>query len=189
MAWVMWLTGLPGSGKTTIADAVSQALEKMGISTRRLELDEIRRYITPVPTYSEMERDIVYRSLGYMAKLLFEEGKNVIIDATANRKSYRDFARDLIPNFIEVYIKAPLDLCMKRESLRDAKYSPKGIYERAKSGANVPGVNVPYEAPEKPEIVIETSRMEPHEAAEVIVEWVIGRFGSAGMRRGDDPEI
>lgn len=177
MGWVIWITGLPGSGKTTISLKVQESFEADGIAVTRLELDEIRRYVTPEPTYSEEEREIVYRSLGYMAKLLYDHGINVIIDATANRRSYRDFARGLIPNFIEVYIETPIDRCIKQEAERDAKYSPKGIYDKSKlPGANVPGINVEYEAPENPEVVINTVEITPEKAGEIIRNWVKERF-------------
>ena len=116
MAWVMWLTGLPGCGKTTIAKKVRSRLQEKGIAVKILQLDEIRRAITPVPRYTEEERDIVYASLAYMGYLLAEAGANVIIDATANRRRYRDLARRLIPNFAEVFIRDPLSVCMGREA-------------------------------------------------------------------------
>jgi adenylylsulfate kinase len=160
MAWVMWFTGLPGCGKTTIADKVLTILSEKGISARILQLDEIRRAITPKPKYTEEERDIVYASLAYMGKLLADEGVNVIIDATANRRRYRDFARSLIPNFAEVFIRAPLSVCMEREAKRKAKFSPKDIYKKAAGEkAAVPGVNVAYEEPLAPEIEVDTSSM------------------------------
>ena len=126
MAWVMWFTGLPGCGKTTIADQVKTKLSEKGTYTKILQLDEIRRAITPQPKYTEEERDIVYASLAYMAKLLAEEGINVIIDATANRRRYRDLARQLIPNYAEVFIRAPLEVCMEREEKRRAQVLAQG---------------------------------------------------------------
>jgi len=177
MGWVIWITGLPGSGKTTISLNVQESFEAAGIAVTRLELDEIRRYVTPDPTYSDEERKIVYRSLGYMAKLLYDHGINVIIDATANRRVYRDFARNLIPNFIEVYIKTSIARCIKQEAERDAKYSPKGIYPGATAtGSTVPGINVEYETPDNPEIVVDTAMSTPASTGEVIKDWVMERF-------------
>jgi adenylylsulfate kinase len=166
MAWVVWFTGLPGCGKTTIADKVLTILSEKGICARILQLDEIRRAITPKPKYTEEERDIVYASLAYMGKLLADEGVNVIIDATANRRRYRDFARSLIPNFAEVFIRAPLSVCMEREAKRKAKFSPKDIYKKAAGEkAAVPGVNVAYEEPLAPEIEVDTASMGLDESA------------------------
>ena len=171
MAWVMWFTGLPGCGKTTIADRVSAILSEKGICARILQLDEIRRAITPEPKYTKEERDIVYASLAYMGKLLADEGVNVIIDATANRRRYRDFARRLIPNFAEVFIRAPLSVCMEREAKRRAKFSPKDIYKKAAGEkAAVPGVNVAYEEPLSPEIEVDTTSMDLEESARHIAD-------------------
>ncbi|OPY53713.1 MAG: putative adenylyl-sulfate kinase [Methanosaeta sp. PtaU1.Bin112] len=174
MAWVMWFTGLPGCGKTTIAERVSAILSEKGVRARILQLDEIRRAITPEPKYTEEERDIVYASLAYMGKLLADEGVNVIIDATANRRRYRDFARSIIPGFAEVFIQAPLSVCMQRESKRKAKFSPKNIYQKAAGEkAAVPGVNVAYEEPLSPEIAVDTTNMNLEESARHIADRIL----------------
>jgi len=174
MTWAIWVTGLPGSGKSVIAKKVRNIFAERGINVKVLELDEIRKFITPKPSYSENERDIVYSSLVYMAKLLVESGKPVIIDATANRRKYREKARENIENFAEVFIKCSLDTCMEREGRRKARYAPSGIYKRAKEeGATVPGVNVPYEEPENPEVVVDSEKMRVEECAERVVEFII----------------
>lgn len=171
MAWVIWFTGLPGCGKTTIAGRVLTILSEKGVRARILQLDEIRGAITPVPKYTEEERDIVYASIAYMAKLLAEEGVNVIIDATANRRRYRDFARSIIVNFAEAFIRTPLSVCMKREAKRKAKFSPKDIYKKAADEkAAVPGVNVAYEEPLSPEIEVDTTSMNQEDCAEYIAD-------------------
>ena len=174
MTWAVWVTGLPGSGKSVIADKVRGIFAERGINVKVLELDEIRKFITPKPSYSEQERDIVYSSLVYMAKLLVESGKPVIIDATANRRKYREKARENIENFAEVFIKCSLDTCMERERHRKAKYAPTGIYKKAKEGegATVPGVNVPYEEPRNPEVVVDSENMSVGECAEKVVDFV-----------------
>lgn len=178
MAWVMWFTGLPGCGKTTIAERVKAKLSDMGIAVKILQLDEIRRAITPQPKYTEEERDIVYASLAYMGKLLSEQGVNVIIDATANLRRYRDFARRLVPAFGEVFIRAPLEVCMDREAARKAKFSPKGIYKKAGAEkAAVPGVNVAYEEPLSAEIVVDTTAMSAEESAGHIAARIVEIFG------------
>ncbi|MCE8423782.1 MAG: adenylyl-sulfate kinase, partial [Candidatus Methanoperedens sp.] len=112
MAFAVWFTGLPGSGKTVIASSTAAIMKKNDINVKMLQLDEIRRVLTPNPKYTDEERDIVYTSLGYMAKLLTESGVNVFIDATANRRKYRDAARSIIPEFAEIYIRCSLDVCM-----------------------------------------------------------------------------
>jgi len=178
MAFAVWFTGLPGSGKTVIASRTASIIRQKGFNIRILQLDEIRRVLTPAPKYTDDERDIVYASLGYMAKLLTECGTNVFIDATANRRRYRDAARKIIPQFAEVFIKCPLSVCMEREAHRKAAFSPKGIYKKsAQAGATVPGVNVPYEEPLNPEIVIESDKMKPDEAARNAADALMALFG------------
>ncbi len=176
MSWAVWITGLPGSGKTAIAEEVRTILEERdkSVDVKVLELDEIRKFITPKPSYSEEERDIVYASLVYMAKLMVESGKPVIIDATANRRKYRERARANIKNFAEVYVTCSLDTCMERERGRKAKHAPPGIYEKGEEkGATVPGVNVPYEEPVNPEVVVNSEKMSVEECAKKIVEFII----------------
>ena len=178
MAFTVWFTGLPGSGKTAISSRTSSLLAEEGINVKHLQLDEIRKVLTPEPKYTDEERDIVYASLGYMAKLLNEVGVNVFIDATANRRKYRDAARDIIPEFAEVYVRCPLDVCMEREAKRKAKFSPKGIYKKSvKTGANVPGVNVPYEEPLKPEIIIESNITTADQSSLEAADGIIALFG------------
>jgi adenylylsulfate kinase len=179
MTWAVWITGLPGSGKTVIAQRVREILEEQGVGgVKVLELDEVRKFITPTPSYSDDEREIVYASLVYMANLLVESGKPVIIDATANRRRYRERAREIIPKFAEVYVKCSLDLCMERERNRKAEHAPPGIYEKAmEKGATVPGVNVPYEAPVNPEVVVDSEEMSIDECAKRVVEFILRRYG------------
>jgi adenylylsulfate kinase len=180
MSWVVWFTGLPGCGKTTIAQRVKVRLEEEGVDVKVLELDEIRRVITPEPTYTDQEREVVYASLAYMAMLLSEAGTNVIVDATANKRRYRDLARRLIPNFAEVYVKASLKACIERERGRKAAYSPKGIYARAGDrGATVPGVDVAYEEPVDPGVVVDAERFGPDQNAEAVASWILDAFGTS----------
>jgi adenylylsulfate kinase len=175
MAWAIWITGLPGSGKTTVAREVADGLK--GKKLRTLQLDEIRTIVTPHPTYSEQERDIVYAFLAYAGKVLTECDVNVIIDATANRKRYRDLARRLIPRFMEVYVSCSLETCRQREEHRIEEFTPKRIYEKSHAPeAAVPGVNVPYETTKNPELTIDSERAAPKEAAEIIVQEINRRF-------------
>ena len=181
MSWVVWFTGLPGCGKTTVAQRVKVKLAERGIRVRVLELDEIRRVITPEPTYTDQEREVVYASLAYMAMLLSEAGMNVIVDATANRRRYRDLARRLVPNFSEVYVKASLPTCIERERGRKAAFSPRGIYARAGGvGATVPGADVPYEEPIDPGVVVDAEGQDPEENAEAVAVWILENFENKG---------
>ncbi len=152
----VWITGLPGSGKSTATDG----LRKLHPDFVVLRMDEMRKIVTPDPTYSHMERDLVYRSLVYLARVLTDVGHNVIIDATGNRREWRDLARGLIPRFIEVYLICPVKECGMREKQRtDSRGAPPDIYKKGESGWPVPGVNAPYEEPANPEIRVETTRL------------------------------
>jgi len=169
MSWVIWITGLPGSGKSSLAIEVKKLAPEAVI----LNSDELRKIVTPDPRFSGSEREYVYKALVYTAKTVSELGHNVIMDATANRKIWREIARKLIPNFFEVYLRCPLDLCMEREKTRlDTHEAPKNIYDKGKKGSPVPGLNVPYEAPDNPELVIDTDKISPSLAAEKIVEMI-----------------
>jgi adenylylsulfate kinase len=158
MSWAIWITGPPGSGKSAIARGVEAELRALGRPVIRLELDEIRERITPAPRYTDRERDIVYRALGYMAALLVETGTPVLIDATAHRRVWRDLVRDAVPRFAEVQLVCLLAICQARERERAPGHAPRNIYRRAgRPGATVPGVDVAYEAALAPELLIDTS--------------------------------
>ena len=162
--WAVWITGLPSAGKTTIARALWRRLKEMGVGVQVLESDEVRRILTPRPTYTEEERDAFYRALAYIGALLVENGVNVIFDATANRRRYREEARRRIERFLEVYVRCPLEVCIKRDV--------KGIYQKALKGEakTVPGLQTPYEEPLNPEVTIDSTTETPEEAAQRIIE-------------------
>lgn len=171
MSWVAWLTGLPGSGKSTIALLVKEKLT----DTVVLRMDDLRKIVTPEPTYSDTEREYVYRALVYTARELYELGHDVIIDATGNLKSWRQLAREVIDDFFEIYLECPIEVCIEREKRRtDTHAAPARIYEKGKSGWPVPGMNVPYEEPECPELKIKTHKETPEDAADKIVKLIQG---------------
>lgn len=176
----IWITGLPGSGKSTIAGEVKRILQKSGLNVLILNLDRIREVVTPDPRYTKEERDILYRSLVYMGKLLYEESdKNIIIDATGNRLSYRNLAREMIPEFAEVYIRCPLEACWKREAERKAQYIEQNLYRKAASHqlkGGLPGVTAPYEENRNPELEIDSLKLSPHDSAMKIVSYVSKRW-------------
>ena len=158
MSWAIWITGPPGSGKTALAQAAATLLRERGLAVTVLELDAIRKTLTPEPQYTDAERDLVYRALSYMASVLSGAGVPVIVDATAHRRAWRDAARSMIPRFAEVQLVCPLEVCRERERRRAPGNAPTGIYAAAgRPGATVPGVDVPYEPALAPELVIDTT--------------------------------
>jgi adenylylsulfate kinase len=158
MSWAIWITGRPGSGKSTLARAAAARLAEAGEPVTMLELDRLRRTLTPQPVYSEAEREVVYRALVFVALALTEAGRPVLIDATGHRRAWRDLARAGIPRFAEVQLDCPLEVCAARERARPPGAAPAGIYQAAgRPGATVPGVNVPYEPAASPELVVDTS--------------------------------
>ena len=117
---------------------------------------------------------MVYRALGWMARLLTEAHVPVIIDATAHRRVWRDLARAAIPRFAEVQIVCPLEVARARERSRSGGHAPRGIYERAgRPGATVPGLDVPYEPALAPELVIDSARESVAEAAHRVAELAV----------------
>jgi adenylylsulfate kinase len=168
--FAVWLTGIPSSGKSTIAKILASRLRGAGLKVEVLESDEVRRYLTPRPTYSEEERDAFYSALTYIGELLVKNGVNVIFDATAHKRAYREEARRRIKNFVEVYVKCPLEEAMRRDS--------KGLYRRASLGetSTLPGLQVPFEEPTNPEVMVDTSKLSPEEAARA-VEVKLRRLG------------
>jgi len=170
--WCVWVTGLPGSGKSTVANLLWKELSERNVHAQLVSIDMLRRAVTPKPTYSERERDMAYAALVFSAKLLTDNGVNVVIDATGNRRRYRDQARKQIKRFFEVYLRCPLKLCMRRESKRkNTHLAPEKIYQKGLTGRSrtVPGVNVPYEEPTSPEIVIDTDKLTPEESVQKIL--------------------
>ncbi|HLZ36040.1 MAG TPA: adenylyl-sulfate kinase [Nitrospira sp.] len=169
-AFALWITGLPASGKSTIVSALRPQLEALGLAVEVLESDEVRRVLTPAPTYSQPERDLFYRALAFAGQRLVAHGITVLFDATASVQTYRDYARRTIPRFAEVAVVCPLEVCMQRDR--------KGTYEKGRRGetGTVPGLQVPYEAPVNPELRIDTTSVRPDEAARQILDFVKCRF-------------
>jgi adenylylsulfate kinase len=162
--FAVWLTGLPASGKSTIAAELKRALAGAGLNAEVLESDELRRVLTPQPTYSLEERDLFYRALAYFGSRLVVHGVPVLFDATGHRRIYRELARSLIPQFLEVAIVCPLAVCEQRDK--------KGTYRGGYSGrsATVPGLQVNYEPPLHPDVTIDTTTTKAGPAAEAIMQ-------------------
>lgn len=170
---------MPGSGKSVVSHALHKLLKQKGIHAQLLPSDALRKVLTPKPTYSLEERDTVYQTLVYIAKLLTQNNVNVIIDATGNLRRYRKNARKQIPRFIEAYLECPLNVCIKRETKRGKTHqAPKQIYKRAQEGKapTVPGIGQPYEQPLNPEITINTIRLTPEQAAQKILQIILKHY-------------
>lgn len=167
--FALWLTGLPASGKSSIVARLLPKLASMDLTAEVLESDVVRRILTPEASYSKEERDLFYRALGFMGSRLLAHGVNVIIDATASRRVYRDFARTQIPGLLEISVECPLHVCMERDK--------KGTYRRGLQGesSTVPGLQEPYEAPLSPDLVINTTELLPDAAADQIVALIRSR--------------
>jgi adenylylsulfate kinase len=174
--WCVWITGLPGSGKSVVSEALLKLLHEKGVHAQLLSSDTLREVLTPKPTYSLEERDMVYATLGFIAKLLTRNGVNVVIDATGNLRRYRESAREQVSRFVEVYLECPLEVCIERETKRGETYhAPKRIYTHALEGKapTVPGIGQPYETPLNPEIVVDTTQYTPEQAAQKILNEIL----------------
>lgn len=144
---VLWLTGLPSSGKSTLARRLDERLCTEGAKAVILDGDEVRAALVPPPGYDGAGRAMFYATLGRMAALIARQGHIVIVAATANRRAYREAARAIAPRFIEVWVATSEEECRRRDA--------KGLYAAAATGAlhDVPGAGVDYEPPVNPEAV------------------------------------
>lgn len=178
MTFVVWLTGLPGSGKSTIATKLLKILEAEGIDVQHIRLDEFRKILVPKPSYREEERELVYRALVLITAFLYRKGVNVLLDATGHRRRWRALARKLIKNFVEVYVKCPAGTCMERETKRKQSLVKRKLYldahRRIRAGkkirdlGEVIGVDVPYEEPRNPDVIVESDSLTPEQCASII---------------------
>jgi len=145
---VVWITGLPSSGKSTLARRCNDALRARGALACVLDGDEVRASLVPPHGYSELERAQFYESLANLAALLARQGLIVVVPATAHRRAFRERARVLTPAFLEVWLATPLHECERRDA--------KGLYAKARSGAlpGVPGIDEAFEEPLAPALVV-----------------------------------
>jgi len=146
---VVWFTGLPSSGKSTLAEAVRARLADAGRPCVRLDGDEVRRSLVPAPGHWPSERDAFYETLARLAALMAGQGLVVLVAATAHRRAHRERARELAPRLVEVWVRPPAAECERRDA--------RGLYALFREGKAplLPGPGVPYEPPEAPEVVAE----------------------------------
>jgi adenylylsulfate kinase-like enzyme len=158
VTWAVWLTGPPASGKSTVARALADALQRRSIRTAVLESDALRAILTPGATYEPAERDRFYAEVADLATLLVRQGVPVIVDATAPRRAHRERLRRAVPDLVEVLVATPREICERRD--------PKGLYARARGGdaPHLPGATEAYEEPEKPDVVV-SGTAPPEESA------------------------
>ena len=162
---VLWLTGLPAAGKSTIADRLERKLQALGKHTYLLDGDNVRHGLSRDLGFTERDRVENIRRIAEVARLMVDAGLIVIVSFISPFRSERRMARDLMEadEFFEVFVDAPLEVCEARD--------PKGHYARARKGeiANFTGIDSPYEAPESPELRLDTTALSADSAADEIV--------------------
>lgn len=186
--FALWFTGLPSSGKTTVAERTCGMLSERGVTAAVLNSARLRKVLTPRPLYTDEERDWFYGVLVYLAEHLTESGVNVVICATAPRRYYRATARLHIEKFAEVFVDCPESVCRSRD--------PKGLWRKADRGEirNLPGAGVLYEKPTLPEIHIQTARSSVADGACEILRGLevlgfIDRARRGARRRSSDGKV
>lgn len=148
----VWLTGLSGSGKSTLSSAIHQLLSARGHRVELLDGDIMREFLSRGLSFSKPDRDENVRRIGYVAELLTRHGVITLVSAISPYRDARDAVRARIPNFIEVYVNAPLATCEGRDV--------KGLYRKARAGQikHFTGIDDPYDPPLHPEVECHTDR-------------------------------
>ena len=169
----LWLTGLSGAGKSTIAREVAKSLSALGIRTQVLDADVVRPHLCPDLGYSRQDREENVRRIAYVADLLTQQGVIVLVAAIAPYASSRAQVRELIEHFVEVFVDAPISVCEQRD--------PKGLYKRVRAGKieNFTGIDDPYEQPLSPDLWLETHQFSVEQCVAQIVGVVCRRFNLA----------
>ena len=159
---VIWLTGIPCSGKTTLALELQKLYQQKGLPVEILDGDEIRKTLSKDLGFSPEDRREHNRRVIFVAQILAKNGVTTIVPLISPYRETRANARKEIPNFFEVWVKASVDECKKRD--------PKGLYKKALAGEikNLTGLQAPYEEPENPELVIDTEKHTVEESIELI---------------------
>jgi len=160
---VVWITGLSRSGKSTIAEKVTKELKTKGLKAEHLDGRNIR-HLFPETGYTKKEVNEHIKRVGYLAKKLEEQNVFVVASFLSPYKESREFVRELVDNFVEVYISTPVAVCAERDT--------SGIFEAAKKGEvqNFPGINMTYEVSDNPELTIDTTDTSTEEASKIIIK-------------------
>ncbi|MCJ2540725.1 MAG: adenylyl-sulfate kinase [Candidatus Thermoplasmatota archaeon] len=160
----VWMTGLPGSGKTTIALVLEKKLRAMGRNIEILDGDEVRKGLSSDLGFSKEDRQRHAKRVTYVAKVLTRNEVIVLVGLISPFRAFRQYARDEIGEFIEVFVDTSLEECIERD--------PKGLYKMAMDGKikDLTGLQDPYEAPEDPELVIPTEDVTVEQAADMVMD-------------------
>lgn len=163
---ILWFTGLSGCGKSTVANEVATKLNNMGKLTYVLDGDNIRHGLNKDLGFSPEDRDENIRRISEVACLFADAGVITITAFISPYRKLRNFCRELAGKgrFLEIYTKASLETCEKRD--------PKGLYKKAREGIikNLTGIDAPYEEPENPEIIVDTDINDIEQSAELVIE-------------------
>ena len=164
--FVLWLTGLSGAGKSTIASAVAPQLEARGHRVEVLDGDEVRTNLCQGLGFSREDRDTNIARIGYVAGKLAKHGVAVVVAAISPDREARDTVRASVDSFVEVHVAAPVTTCAERDV--------KGLYAKALAGEikNFTGVSDPYEEPRDPEIALHTERESVEQSVERVLAWL-----------------
>ncbi len=159
----IWFTGLPCSGKTTLANKVKEELEKRGYRVEQLDGDVTRKYLSKGLGFTKEDRDENIRRVGFVCELLTRNGAIVTAAFVSPYREIRDEIRKKIGNFVEVYVKCPVEVCIQRDV--------KGMYKKALAGEikNFTGISDPYEEPLNPDVVVETDKESIEESASKVI--------------------
>jgi adenylylsulfate kinase len=164
--FVLWLTGLSGAGKSTIASKLGPALAERGHRVELLDGDEVRTNLCQGLGFSRADRDTNIARIGYVAGKLANHGVAVLVAAISPYREARDRVRAAVDTFVEVHVAAPVEVCAERDV--------KGLYAKALSGEikNFTGVSDPYEPPADPEIVLHTEAESVDDSVHQIIAWL-----------------
>ena len=164
--FVLWMTGLSGAGKTTLAIGLEQKLKARCLRVERLDGDIVREGLTRDLGFSKEDRDKNIERVTFVAKLLSRNGVATICSFISPYQATRAMVRREVTNFVECYVEVPLEEAIRRDV--------KGLYKKALAGQipNFTGVNDPYEPPDNPEIVVNTADLPEAESMQVILNWL-----------------
>ena len=165
-SFVLWLTGLPCSGKTTLAKRISETLGQAGIATEHLDGDTLRE-VFPNIGFSKQERNTHIKQVAFWSSKLEEHGVCVLASFVSPYEESREFARKRCKNFIEIFVSTPLEECERRDV--------KGMYRKARAGeiSNFTGIDDPYEVPNNPNIKIDTTSRDIDDCLAEIISYLI----------------